>query len=323
MALPHFRPSLFRPPILRSCRPDYVGDAMPSRRQALDYAALQPWVRYADHELWRSPMPTRRIFDHEFIYVLKGWVRAEFSGRETLLQPGDLWIVEPGEPHAGTPEPTRTETYGVHFDYVTRQDAPRLRYPLRDERNLPRIRPRAQFPGGLVLSGVYRSAILPDLRLPFARLVDAFHDRRTASVLRVRACWFELFNLLVTALSSGGTAGGSLEKHRPRIESTVRFIDTHYTQPLEREHLAARVDLSPTHLTHLFRRLTGRSLLEYQLHLRMQEARRLLRLGEHKVREIARRVGYDDPYHFSRAFRQHVGFSPRAYQDRLRRHASQ
>jgi AraC-like DNA-binding protein len=293
------------------------------RRQQLEFADLQPWVRYADYELWRTPMPVRRIFDHEFLYVIKGWVRAQFGGREIVLQPGDLWIIEPGDPHAGFPEPTRTETYGVHFDYITREDAPRLRYPLRDERVLPRLRPRAQFPGGMILSGVYRSAVLPDLRVPFSRLVDAFHDRRAANVLRVRACWLELFNLLVGALATAGNAGGSLEKHRSRIERAVRFIDGHFAERLERNRLAERVDLSPTHLTHLFRRLTGRSPMEYQLHLRMQEARRLLREGVYKVREIARRVGYDDPYHFSRAFRKHVGYSPRSYRERLLRKASQ
>lgn len=138
-------------------------------------------------------------------------------------------------------------------------------------------------------------------------------------MLRVRACWMELFYLLYRALAAGTGSGGSLAKHRTQVEEAVRWIEGHLAEPLDRERLAGRVDLSPTHLTHLFKRLTGRAPLEHLRHLRMAEAKRMLREGKLKVREIARRVGYEDPYHFSRAFRAHEGFSPRAYVEMLRR----
>jgi len=308
---------------------------MPARPpQALDFAALQPWVRYAEHEFWRYPMEPRRIFDHEFIYLLKGGVRVVYGEREAQLKPGDLWVIEPGIVNAGVPDPEGAEIYGVHFDFVTRADSARLRYPLREENAFPRLRPRPQFPGGLVLGGVYRTEVLPDLRTSFARLFEAFHDRRANRILRVRACWLELFARLVQSLSArrlatagasgqrgpdgGGSAGGSLAKHRDKVELAARYLEAHFAEPLDREALAARVDLSPTHLTHLFKRLTGRSPIEQLQHLRMTEAKKQLREQRLKVREIARRVGYADPYHFSRAFRRHEGLSPRAYVESLR-----
>ncbi|MBI3828220.1 MAG: AraC family transcriptional regulator [Planctomycetes bacterium] len=289
------------------------------RRRRLAFADLQPWVRYAEHEFWRSPMAARRIFDHEFIYVLKGWVRAEFEGKKVLMQPGDLWIIEPGVPHAGVPEPTVTEIFGVHFDYLTRTDSARLHYPIRDERHMPPLRPRVAFPNATVLAGVYHADELPDLRAPFAALVEAFHDRRPADLLRVRARWLDLFYMLVRAVAVGGRSGGSLIRHREEVVRAQAWIEAHYTRPLDREALAERVGLSPTHLTHLFKRLTGRSPLEHQQHLRMAEAKRLLREGKLKMREVARRVGFEDPYHFSRAFKRHEGHSPRGYLDMLRR----
>jgi AraC-like DNA-binding protein len=276
-------------------------------------------VRYAEREPWREPMSTRSIFDHEFIYVIKGWVRAEWAGRKTLMVPGDLWVVEPGEPHAGVPEPRLTEIFGVHYDYVTLRDSHRISYPMVDHVRLPAPRDRATFPGGLVLSGVYRAAVLPDLRAPFARLVQAYQERRPADVLRVRARWMELFYLLVWALSGGPARAGSLAKHRRQVEKALGWIEANFAGPFDRNHLAKLVNLSPSHLTHLFRRLTGRSPLQHVQHLRMSEAKRLLREGTMRVQEIGRRVGYEDPYHFSRAFKKHEGFSPRAYGEMIRR----
>ena len=36
------------------------------------------------------------------------------------------------------------------------------------------------------------------------------------------------------------------------------------------------------------------------------------------VREIGERIGYQDPYYFTRCFRRVMGFSPRAYRKTLR-----
>ncbi|MBE7467121.1 MAG: AraC family transcriptional regulator [Planctomycetes bacterium] len=288
-------------------------------RMPLAWSALQPWVRYAEREIWLSPMPERALFDHQWIYVLKGWVRAEFDGRKVTLLPGDLWIIEPGVAHAGVPEPTQTEIFGVHFDYQTQPDSPRWQYPLHEGRRVPPLRRPICLPENLVLSGVYKAAALPDLRAPFTELVSAFHERRDADVLRVRARWFDLLYLLVRALAGTGRPGGSLIRHRTGVARAVSWLEAHYAQPLDREALARRVGLSPTHLTHLFKRLTGRSPLRHQQHLRMSEAKRLLRETELKHREIARRVGYADPYHFSRAFKQYEGMAPRSYAELVRR----
>lgn len=46
---------------------------------------------------------------------------------------------------------------------------------------------------------------------------------------------------------------------------------------------------------------------------RLPEARRLLLVGSAPIAEIALAVGYGDPLHFSRRFRQLSGLSPRQY----------
>lgn len=46
---------------------------------------------------------------------------------------------------------------------------------------------------------------------------------------------------------------------------------------------------------------------------KMREARRLLAQGGLQVQEVARRVGYDDPAHFSRRFKAYFGVAPKAF----------
>ena len=50
----------------------------------------------------------------------------------------------------------------------------------------------------------------------------------------------------------------------------------------------------------------------------MLEAARLLRFTDLTVGEVARRVGFDDPLYFSRAFKRRHDEPPQAYRDAAR-----
>ncbi|MBN8218738.1 MAG: helix-turn-helix domain-containing protein [Spirochaetes bacterium] len=72
----------------------------------------------------------------------------------------------------------------------------------------------------------------------------------------------------------------------------------------------AKLGPSPSHLIRLFTKARGRSPLQHLLQLRIREAEHLLTVTQMPVHEVARRVGFDDPYYFSRAFRKISGKAP-------------
>lgn len=80
--------------------------------------------------------------------------------------------------------------------------------------------------------------------------------------------------------------------------------------------LARLVGVSPSHLTTMFRKATGSGVLAHHIALKMAYARQLLDQSHASISEIAREVGYHDPFYFSRHFRRHHGMSPTEYRDR-------
>ncbi len=80
--------------------------------------------------------------------------------------------------------------------------------------------------------------------------------------------------------------------------------------------LAHIVCISPSHLEAEFRKLTGQSVVQYQIRRRMSEAATLLDGTDLSIAEIANRLGFVDPFYFSRQFRSVRGESPRAYRSR-------
>lgn len=78
------------------------------------------------------------------------------------------------------------------------------------------------------------------------------------------------------------------------------------------DDMANHAGLSKSHFSRIFRDQTGYSPVEYFIHLKVQKALSLLVLTKLPVQEIARMVGYADPYYFSRLFKKIVGVSPTA-----------
>jgi AraC-like DNA-binding protein len=77
-----------------------------------------------------------------------------------------------------------------------------------------------------------------------------------------------------------------------------------------------KLPATPHHIRRLFRAERGISPLEHLEDLRVREAKRLLALDGFSVKEVAARVGFRDPYYFSRVFRRRAGCSPSAFAER-------
>jgi len=77
--------------------------------------------------------------------------------------------------------------------------------------------------------------------------------------------------------------------------------------------MARHAGLSVAHFSQLFKRQTGYSPVDYFIHAKIQHACFLLDTTPLSVSDIGLRLGYKDPYYFSRIFRKVMGVSPRAY----------
>ena len=82
---------------------------------------------------------------------------------------------------------------------------------------------------------------------------------------------------------------------------------------LNLDQFAVESGLSKFHFHRLFKRALGVSPAHYQLNLRMNEARRLLRETNRSVVNVALDVGYTNPSHFAKIFKRETGLAPTDY----------
>jgi AraC family transcriptional regulator, glycine betaine-responsive activator len=95
------------------------------------------------------------------------------------------------------------------------------------------------------------------------------------------------------------------------LVDAVQLMEANIEEPLTTHELAEHLGISRRHLERLFKKYLQAVPGRYYLNLRLQEARRLLRDSDLPAGEIALKTGFSSPAHFSTAYRNHFGVTPR------------
>jgi AraC-like DNA-binding protein len=149
---------------------------------------------------------------------------------------------------------------------------------------------------------------LLDAVVRLVRLIDAPKEARFLTPLVTREI---IYRLLVGEQGSRLRYVTALGGNAHRITEAIRRLHQEFAQPLRMEEMASELGMSVSSFHHHFKEVTAMSPLQFQKHLRLQEARRLM-LGEHlDATSAGYRVGYDDVSHFNREYKRFFGAPPR------------
>ncbi|MBE7721240.1 response regulator transcription factor [Lacrimispora indolis] len=114
----------------------------------------------------------------------------------------------------------------------------------------------------------------------------------------------------------GQAADGENEIGNLLVVKAIQYIEVHYGGKITLKDMARELHLSPNYLCELFKRHTGKNLMEYVTEYRMQKAKFYLNHVEYKVADVAEMVGYKEAKYFSSAFKKAYGITPLEYRNR-------
>lgn len=103
-----------------------------------------------------------------------------------------------------------------------------------------------------------------------------------------------------------------------RVRRAVTWIRDHPDTQLRIDALCDASGMSRASLHRHFQAITGFSPLQYQKHLRLQEARQLLLAGGHNASNAAFAVGYESASQFSREYLREFGAPPARHVQEMR-----
>lgn len=231
--------------------------------------------------------------DYDLWFVVKGRGQVTLgpdtynveAGTLLLLRPGDTgWAIQHPEDHL-------TVIY-AHFTFLNPETGDEARPPNRllPSRHIPFDHP-ASFE--LQLMHVVR---LLDSRRPLSGVEASLALQQT---------------LLDVYRQDAANHGHMVPRLDPRLERIISHLIRMPEERLSLDAAAELAGLSAAYFSRLFTEQVGLSFRQYVVHTRLVRGRYLLEETDMPIGHIARALGYDEVFLFSRQFRHRYGISPR------------
>ncbi len=102
------------------------------------------------------------------------------------------------------------------------------------------------------------------------------------------------------------------------VTLTLHYMEQHYASDITRDKLAELAGMSADYYSRMFKKMIGKSPMEYLTDIRINHAKQALVLTRDSFRTIAHGAGFSDEFYFSRKFKAATGRSPSAYVNTIR-----
>jgi AraC-like DNA-binding protein len=282
--------------ILREAHSIIYHDTSENPHEELKLDAVLPLgCEYFTYSHLREHKVFQRRINQQFFsiqYVHSGSFYIRSANKGFLLEPGDFIVLPPGQDNdlLFLPELGEYKGYGLI------PNGPLLPVLLENF--------------GLARGGVLTVQHPDKVKKLFQQLHRELLSPQWHTPEKISGTIYELLLLLRESVSACGIENSSailVLKLREELEN-------HMTEKISMATLAKKYNMSLPVLNRIFRQNMHQTPYQYLIRLRMETALRLL-TENLRIKEIAARVGYADPLHFSAAFRKLYRCSPRAFRN--------
>ncbi len=257
-------------------------------------------ARIGKHWVW----PEHTNKETELVLIKKGLMRCSVDNVEFSARDGDMYFIQPGQLHY-------EEIASEHIDIFT------LRFDLLDSKGVSCCFVTANVPKPPLLRGAGKQSG----RL-FEQILQLVWNEKPGAERKIEAVILQLIRFLRQRLSEKQPDSGfekPLPQHPALIDRAVEFMKQNLTRPVTIAELAEVCCVSPGHFTHAFKNAMGIAPMRYFQQMRIDRAKRLLADEALCVYEVAEKMGFSDPFYFSRQFKKVTGLSPQAFRSHIRK----
>lgn len=99
----------------------------------------------------------------------------------------------------------------------------------------------------------------------------------------------------------------------PEVNKVISYLHDRYEQEITLQELARLVCMDDKYLSGLFKKKTGTSIIQYLHHIRIEQAKRLLRETDLGIAEIGERVGFANDNYFIKIFKRVTSLTPAGF----------
>lgn len=146
------------------------------------------------------------------------------------------------------------------------------------------------------------------------QMFSIVHNPDASPLNQIGHLYLFIDRLISSSTSRKQLQGGRLSEFY--VRETISFIEQFYAQNITILDMANRCHLERSYFGKIFKEVVGQSPQEFLIQYRMSKAAEALTLSNKSIGDIGVSVGYQNSLHFSRAFKNVYGMSPREYRQK-------
>ena len=240
------------------------------------------------------------------LYFLQGSGNLVVEDESQRIQPGDVIITDSSELfHCSIDPGVYHERISIHIDPLFWQKFPYDMSPI-----FRIFAGRKKGDGNLIPAEVVQSSGLG------TAIEDLFAFIQQDSPHEDMLSLSKLIQLL-TLLDSLSGAVNTPTHEETLLHQVLRYLNEHCTEDISVAQVAADFHITPSYLSHLFKRRTGLSPWNYVILRRLQQANTLMTNGV-SAEDTCYRVGFDNYANFFRLYKKHTGITPSEFKKQRR-----
>jgi len=274
----------------------------------IDDSIINPYIRVAMQSVLRkgTKIAQRIIFDYELVYIADGEFILNYNETDYRCTKGQFILLRPGISHSFSVTDTNLSQPHIHFDITHMSDSRQVPVCFKDLNDLgtgerKHIRedifqkyPQTPF------------VVFSDHQAALEIFYTIVNQPKTSS-LSQKGMLIRLIDILIKD-NFPEVFGNSSESVYSVEEQVKDYLDADQGLTSNLDDIAKQFNYSKCHLEHRFKDRYGISLIAYRNNKRMQLAKKMLQTKS--VSNVADKLGFSSIYVFSRAFKNHFGFSP-------------
>ena len=266
-------------------------------------------IRFFDHGYGefdrRRPAGPTSWDRFDLFWVHEGTMRMRLMtrGREVVLPANSGMLIYPDTPFVGAARDGVAKASVQHFA-IDESDGQRLPMPM--SRLIGRRRGYERY--HLTRHAEFDADVRRAIELSLQKQTPLVHDLRIAQL-----------TLILGTLAANVRGRGRVPiVPATRWDGLLSWLSGELHRRVTITEMSTKLDLSPSHFAATFRESFGLSPARYVQRMRVLEAGRLLREGQMSIKEVARRLGFDELPNFYRTFRSATNMTPNQYRARHR-----
>lgn len=222
-------------------------------------------------------MPENMIYYYDLTIMLGGRLEYKINGKEITLNPGDVILIPPDSLRGRVDAKSPCDYVSFNFTRSAKIELP------------------LYMPSALSNELIMQIALCDELNKKFYPNIES-----TLSPLAV--C---MLNTIKNNLES--------ENLPETVRKIIDYIHKNLSGRITLRDIGEYTFFSPIYCDTLFKNTIGRSIIDYVIELRIEEAKKLILHDTSSLSEIAEEVGFSDYNYFSRTFKKRCGYTPHEY----------